>query len=76
MSTVADAIINDIRSLPAPKLVKLLHFLNEIDPEGAERRRKERNAILEQTAGSMAGPEGKGFEKAIADAQKGSAEGG
>lgn len=71
MSTVADTIINEIRALPAAKLVKLLRYLNEIDPEGAERRRQERNAILKQTAGSMAGPEGEAFEKAIEDAQNG-----
>ena len=71
MSTVADAIINEIRTLPAAKLVKLLRYLNEIDPEGVERRRQERNAILEQTAGSMAGPEGEAFEKAIEHAQNG-----
>ncbi|MGY8689761.1 MAG: hypothetical protein ACKVHP_18755 [Verrucomicrobiales bacterium] len=68
---MADSIINEIRTLPAAKLVKLLRHLNEIDPEGAYRRRQERNAILEQTAGSMARLEGEAFEKAIQDAQNG-----
>lgn len=71
MKTVAEIIINDIRSLPAPKLIKLLRVLNEIDPEGARHRTEQRNAILEQTAGSMAGPEGEEFERALEELGKG-----
>ena len=62
---VAEELIEDIRALSASKLVQLRRVLDEIDPEIAERRRQARARILEETAGSLAGPESEKFEVAI-----------
>ena len=67
---VAEELIEDIRALPAAKLVQLRRALDEIDPETATRRREARACILEETAGSLAGPESDDFEAAIEELGK------
>ncbi len=67
---VAEELIEDIRALPAAKLVQLRRALGEIDPESAARRREARARILEETAGVLAGPESDGFEAAIEELGK------
>ncbi len=67
---VAEELIEDIRVLPAAKLVQLRRALDEIDPETAARRREARARILEETAGSLAGSESDDFEAAIEELGK------
>ena len=67
---VADELIEDIRGLPAAKLVQLRRALDEIDPETAARRRQARTRVLEETAGSLAGPKSDNFEAVIAELGK------
>ena len=62
---VAENLIEDILALPSPKLIELRRALDKIAPESAERRRKTRVRVLENTAGSLAGAESDDFEKAI-----------
>lgn len=62
MSTL-ETIVEELRTLPAPKLAEaaaLIHRLKETSCE-------EQLAILRATAGVWSGPEGEAIEKAIED---------
>jgi len=59
--SVIESIVKDLETLPAPKLVEVAHYVSALNP----RRRAERLAALEATAGCLAGEEGAAFEQAV-----------
>lgn len=59
--TVIESIVQDLRELPPPKLVKVARYVHGLNPKSKERRR----AALLATAGCMAGEEGEDFERAV-----------
>lgn len=60
MSTL-EAIIEELRTLPAPKLAEATSYVHRL----RETSREEHLAILQETAGAWSGPDGKAIGKAI-----------
>lgn len=60
MSTL-EAIIEELRTLPAPKLAEAASYVHRL----RETSREEDLAILRETAGAWNGPDGEAIEKAI-----------
>lgn len=60
MSTL-EAIIEELRTLPAPKLAEAASYVHGL----RETSREEHLAILRETAGAWSGPDGEVIEKAI-----------
>lgn len=60
MSTL-EAIIEELRTLPAPKLAEAASYVHRL----RETSREEHLAILRETAGAWSGPDGEAIEKAI-----------
>lgn len=60
MSTL-EAIIEELRTLPAPKLAEAASYVHRL----RETSREEHLAILQETAGAWSGPDGKAIGKAI-----------
>ena len=61
--SVLESIVKDLESLPAPKLVEVAHYVSNLNPK----RREERLAALNATAGCLPGAEGEAFEKAVCE---------
>jgi hypothetical protein len=59
--SVLESIVKDLETLPAPKLVEVAHYVSSLNP----RRREERLAALQATAGYLVGEEGAAFERAV-----------
>lgn len=59
--SVLESIVKDLETLPAPKLVEVAQYVSRLNP----RRREERLAALEATAGCLSGEECAAFEKAV-----------
>ena len=59
--TVIESIIKDLETLPASKLLKVANYISRFNPK----RRNERMAALNATAGCLTGEEGEAFEKAV-----------
>ncbi len=60
MSTL-EAIVEDLRSLPPPKLKAAANYIHRL----RETTREEQLAILHETAGGWSGPDGETIERAI-----------
>jgi hypothetical protein len=63
MTNIFDAIVRDLREMPAPKLVEVSRYIHSLHPITGSANRQ-RAAIL-ATAGCMAGQEGEDFECAV-----------
>ena len=61
--SILESIVKDLESLPAPKLVEVAHYVSNLNPK----RREERLAALNATAGCLPGAEGEAFEKAVCE---------
>lgn len=62
MSTL-ETIVEELKTLPTPKLEEAATFIHRL----RETNRAEQLAILRETAGAWAGPDGETIEKAIED---------
>jgi hypothetical protein len=59
--SVLESIVKDLETLPAPRLVEVAHYVSGFNPK----RREERLAAIEATAGCMSGDDGAAFEQLV-----------
>ncbi len=59
--SVLESIVKDLETLPAPRLVEVAHYVSRLNPK----RREERLAAIQATAGCMSGDEGAAFEQLV-----------
>lgn len=59
--SVLESIVKELELLPAPRLVEVAHFINGLNPK----RREERLAAIQATAGCMSGEDGALFEQLV-----------
>ena len=63
--TVSTPLIDELRSMPSDRLENTSAFIEALLAE----RRAKRNAMIDATAGSLAGPTGEALEAAIAECE-------
>ena len=59
--SVLESIVKDLESLPAPRLVEVARYVSGLNPK----RREERLAAIQATAGCMSLKEGEAFERLV-----------
>ncbi len=59
--SVLESIVKDLEALPAPKLVEVAHYVSGLNPK----RKEERLAALNATAGCMTEADGATFERLV-----------
>ena len=64
--SVLETIVADLRDLPADRLGEVAAYVKRLKPK----TREERLAALMESAGSMTGPEGEEFERAVLEEGK------
>ena len=65
---ILESIIHDLRSLPAPRLLDVANYINQLNPK--RKTKEERLAGLMATAGCMSAEDANEFERAIKESDR------